>query len=556
MKASVGSAQFVGVNNLTISVGNLAVAINQAGGTIGSGKTANTTVVDFSTTPLTVGDQTLDFAGSAGAQVQAKGTVTITAYGFFTASGTVSFQKSSGTVKLADGSSLAVDEVAIGATNVSGFVGANGPATNPAALGLSLTGVNLGLALLKPTSPASGDLRSWTALQATVGSGTFSLNGLTLAVSTLTVAINQAGGTLGGNSNTTVVDFASNPLTVGGQVLKFAGSAGPIVTTTGTVTVGAFGFLSVTGQFAFQKTAMTVTTTNGTTSSTLANAALLTFGMSNVTGFVGINGGSTNAIGFSVAFSSLALALIEDPNGGRSWSAIQANISSATFQGPAGLPITVAVTSLVAMINMAASDGTYVDFSQFAGGGLVVPTGASSAETITASTPIIQVAGQVTLALDGFAYLSGNLAFSKQSNVSVTPAGSSTPVTASLLTVGASNVNAFFGVGGPYWNADGTPATNAAGALGLALSNVGFGLAIMTPTAGTTTYFSLKAQATATVVGLSGLTLTGDRRPRHQPGERLGEPVVEDRRRRSTSRSSRVAGGPCRRVRVMRRRSC
>ena len=57
------------------------------------------------------------------------------------------------------------------------------------------------------------------------------------------------------------------------------------------------------------------------------------------------------------------------------------------------------------------------------------------------------------------------------------------------MKIGASNVNAFVGVGGPYWrdsNGDGvidtndTPATD--GAMGIALSNLEFGLALMKPT--------------------------------------------------------------------------
>ncbi len=514
LKASVTSAMFVGVSNLTLDITSFTVAVNQAGGTIGAGHTTNTTVVDFSSAPMTVGSQTLDFKGSAGAQVQASGTVTLGAYSFFSASGTLSFQKSSGTVKLADGASVPVDEVLIGASNVSGFVGTNGPTDNPGAVGLSLVGLNLGLALLKPSSPASGDLRSWTALQASVASASLvGVDNLTLGVTSLTVAINQAGGTLNSAANTTVVDFASTPLTAGNQTIKFAGSAGALVQTTGAVTLVAFKFLTVTGQFAFLKTTTSATVTDGTPAGTsvLTSAPLLTFGISGATGFVGINGGTPDAIGFGMTVNSLALAIIEDPNGTRSWAGISADVSNAVFQGPAGLPISATANALIASINTKANDGTYVDFSQFPGGGLPVATGPSSSETISLSAPLVKVAGNVTLAVDGFAYLSGNVAFSKQGNVSVTPAGSATATDVSLLTVGASGVNAFFGIGGPYWNPDGTLRSDAAGALGLALGGVSFGLAIMTPTAAnsTTTYFSLKAQATATVVGLTGLTLTG-----------------------------------------------
>src|SRR5205814_640764 len=69
----------------------------------------------------------------------------------------------------------------------------------------------------------------------------------------------------------------------------------------------------------------------------------------------------------------------------------------------------------------------------------------------------------------------------------------------SMLKVGAAGVNAFFGVGGPYWDAnrdgkiDAADVPLRAGAIGLAISNASFGLALMTPKTG--------APITETLVG-------------------------------------------------------
>jgi hypothetical protein len=72
----------------------------------------------------------------------------------------------------------------------------------------------------------------------------------------------------------------------------------------------------------------------------------------------------------------------------------------------------------------------------------------------------------------------------------------------SVLTIGASNVYAFVGIGGPYWvtDPDGTvhAPVSAGGAVGLALGDVDFGLALMKPivTGGGTSplsYYALKA---------------------------------------------------------------
>jgi hypothetical protein len=91
------------------------------------------------------------------------------------------------------------------------------------------------------------------------------------------------------------------------------------------------------------------------------------------------------------------------------------------------------------------------------------------------------------------------------------------------LEIGVSGGHAFFGVGGPYWtdsNGDGTiDATDtpaAAGAIGLALSNVKLALALMTPVAGSTltttaklkSFTALEAGGDVALVGVDGLTAT------------------------------------------------
>ena len=47
-------------------------------------------------------------------------------------------------------------------------------------------------------------------------------------------------------------------------------------------------------------------------------------------------------------------------------------------------------------------------------------------------------------------------------------ANGANPATYNALTIGGTNVNAFYGNGGPYWNTDGTTSSN--GAHGLALA--------------------------------------------------------------------------------------
>src|SRR5207253_9912182 len=48
-----------------------------------------------------------------------------------------------------------VERLTIGASHVNAFAGINGPASNPGALGLSLTDVDFALALMKVAAPAA-----------------------------------------------------------------------------------------------------------------------------------------------------------------------------------------------------------------------------------------------------------------------------------------------------------------------------------------------------------------------------------------------------------------
>ena len=135
-------------------------------------------------------------------------------FGFFFVSGNFAFEKSTATnVALSGGGTVGeLELLTIGASNVSAFAGVNGPASNAAAMGLSLTGVNFALALGKVKALAapqvSTDLRSFTAVKATVGSASFiGIDGLTLAVTSLSVDINKGGGTNAGAASTTALDF-------------------------------------------------------------------------------------------------------------------------------------------------------------------------------------------------------------------------------------------------------------------------------------------------------------------------------------------------------------
>jgi len=132
----------------------------------------------------------------------------------------------------------------------------------------------------------------------------------------------------------------------------------------------------------------------------------------------------------------------------------------------------------------------------------------------------LQAAGFVSLTIDEFVHLSGNFAF-KKGGEPVLVSLSDDPATTkqmSILEIGASNVNAFVGIGGPYWvdsNGDGvideSDTPDAEGALGAALGNVEIALALLAPTTPDgTSYYAVRASGDVAIVGIDGFDLSAE----------------------------------------------
>ena len=189
-----------------------------------------------------------------------------------------------------------------------------------------------------------------------------------------------------------------------------------------------------------------------------------------------------------------------------------------------------------------------IDFVQTYGpGGYQVPTDTSGdSVALTFTAPLIAGGAQhFTIQISSFVYLTGSLYFAKGGQLSVPltsgvvndstltdlglnssiPGLSLTTANVNTLTIGASNVEAFVGVNGPYWNAtnpDGIPDRDPvtgqivsseinSSAVGLVIDNLTFGLFLGTPTlpGDPIRYAALKATASdVAFVGINGLTAT------------------------------------------------
>ena len=123
----------------------------------------------------------------------------------------------------------------------------------------------------------------------------------------------------------------------------------------------------------------------------------------------------------------------------------------------------------------------------------------------------------MTLQIGEFVFVAGRIGFSKGTRVTGMKLADRTGTAAGdldLITVTATGVNIFVGIGGPYWNdSNGDQVINgsddplAAGAKGLILSNVNLAIALLKPTAANSrkSYFAMKVTGNASIVGIDGL---------------------------------------------------
>ncbi|MFM7919116.1 MAG: hypothetical protein ACKPJJ_02755, partial [Planctomycetaceae bacterium] len=295
---------------------------------------------------------------------------------------------------------VVVDLLTIGAASLSAFVGVNGGSPNAA--GLALTGVEFGLAIASRRSDRS---KKYSALKASATAAAVTgIPGLTLTSQNLSVLVNRP------DASGTVMNLAADPLHVlsgpGRSVtLDFASSAGPLLEASGTMNVSVESFFTLAGDFAIRRSSDTLQDSTGAN----VDVDLLTLGAENLTAFAGLNGGTSDAIGLSLADAGFALAVATSKaNPALTWKALVADAGSAAFVGPENIELTA--TGVNIAVNRPASDGSLINFSADP---LVIATGPSTARTLSfnsADGALTEASGQLKINLSNFIQFSGNLA--------------------------------------------------------------------------------------------------------------------------------------------------
>ena len=484
LQAEARTVEFVGLPSITASGSDLSVTFNQA--------SSGENVIDFTASPqeVTTGpgsSVTLEMPGSAGNLSRATGHLDLAVDGFFSVSGDFGFEQSIRTVKLSDGSEIAVDLLSLGASDTDAFIGLNGGSEN--AIGFAATGVNFGLVLA--TDRLNKD-REFLLLQATVDSAAFSGgDGLSIMVGDMSVMIADT------PDSNLVLDFSATPLVIAtgasSVTLDFDGSQGEIVQVEAHADLDIFGFVQVSGDFAFKKSSGSVTLTD----ESKLEADFLAIGATGADAFIGLNGGTDGALGFAATDVEFALLLATDQeDAARSWTTLLASAGSVAFVGSDDL--TLSGTDLSVELTRASAGAPQIDFLAEP---VEVATGPGSSITIdldTTAGPITRAAGHLDLDVGGFFQVSGDFVF-EQTTQAFTLSDAS-PVQTDVLLLGASGVSAFVGNNG-----------GTADAVGFAIQDVDFGLAIASDqTNPARNWTALKATAGSVgFVGIEGLTATG-----------------------------------------------
>jgi len=205
-------------------------------------------------------------------------------------------------------------------------------------------------------------------------------------------------------------------------------------------------------------------------------ALSVTSGTATLAGDQTIADPASHAIGVTVTLDSLAVALMKpvSPGATQSYFALKASGSAAligvtdvSLSGELTISVNRATDTALAI----PSDAAVIDFAASATAdpdgygdatGLKVSTGpgVSDYSILDFTEKTLSVSGFVSVGISEFVFASGNFAFQQVPDSALkTPgtiklAGGGTLTGASVLTIGANNVNAFVGANGPYWTQD------------------------------------------------------------------------------------------------------
>ncbi|MFT6434600.1 MAG: hypothetical protein ACJAVI_002649, partial [Candidatus Azotimanducaceae bacterium] len=238
-----GTASLVGVDELTLS-GSLMARLNNTGGAV------NQTISTLG------GDVDIIFNEEEGNLQKLEGSIELDIAGFVGLDGEFSFEKSDVIT-----GSVTETTISVAATNVNAFVGADRGTADAA--GVEINNGELGLLLYQTLDSAAVEGSSASGTYAVSVSGDAALLGVpnVTASGSLEVLVNNTGGAI-----------SETLTTPGGTVsVEFTAEQGNYQRVEGSVQLAIAGFVSLSGEYSFDKTDAVTPGVGGTSSPVLAN---------------------------------------------------------------------------------------------------------------------------------------------------------------------------------------------------------------------------------------------------------------------------------------------
>jgi hypothetical protein len=282
------------------------------------------------------------------------------------------------------------------------------------------------------------------------------------------------------------------------MALTLDGSLGEYIRATGHLKIDLFGFVQVEGDLAVESrdTSVKLAAKPGKAAEVVAVDAL-TIGGSHLNVFVGVNGGTSDAIGLQLVDIDFGLAMLSsksDPS--RTWTALTASATTVGFVG--FLDFLPTVRNLQVDLNQAGRDGDQV--VDFKAQNLDILTGTGSHVTLKldgSAGELLRAEGDVTLKLLDFALFDGRIGFEKYTPSSPlivkNSNGSESSVQAeSMMAITGTNITAFVGYADGGFDTSKTLTQQADHLYGFGVQGVDFG--VLMTNAGGQSYTAVKAR--------------------------------------------------------------
>ena len=481
-------------------------------------------------------------------QLEATGAAALDAFGFVV--GKASFDVVLATTDITTGNAslgtlLDASLLSVTLSDLSLFAGAGAHLIVPAdpaniagygidtsdALGFSIAGGEVKLAIVKPGELAEGDRTSYTGLE--IGFSGAQLEGVSPDLvfrASGTVLINKATGATGLEAPNRI-DWAAatNDTNDPAHLIPAFSSnltAGMKLRIEGAAALDIFGAVLGTASFSLTQATETIDTGNPDIG-TLTDASVLAISLSNVNLFAGAGASltvpadptnvagygvnTTGALGFAVTGGAVDLAIVR-PSGAAAdqYIGLQASLAGASLVGVDGLRFIASGTVLVNKTTAASNE----KINWATATGEILP---EFNPLLGADTDLAIIDGHASLDLFGFVV--GMADFSILQGTTTVHTGnpaigaSGTLTDASVMVVTLSNLNLFAGAGAAL-NDNGTPADTSDdaidrnGAIGFDISGGMVTLDVVRPAASGASYTGLSVGASGSLGGIPGLTLS------------------------------------------------